>query len=614
MEGHLGPGDACHFIPVKPSHKYVKVPQRSIQGCHILGSDWFWGGGIRFPWLPINFHPIPCHQLHAVRIMITTGIPLQARPETTVIPKPAHIVRLPGYPLRIDNQTRIHAIGPAIQAANALCEMTKAIHSLSLSVSDSGHEVLSLEISPDLEPIGPEKTAAESYHLICDGNCARVVARSIEGLHHGAKTIAQLMTRGNDGFFIHPVAIQDYPRFPWRGMLLDCGRTFFTVDEICRFIDQMYLHKFNIFHWHLTDDAGWRIEVKQHPRLMEIGSWRSESPQMGNRECGDGLAYGGFYTQDDMRAVVAHAALRHISVVPEIDMPGHCSALIAAMPELGNGDVAGWVPPTTSTRWGVKKSILSPRDQTFRFVAELLDEIIPIFPCPYIHIGGDEAPKDEWKSSLFAQSIIRDHGLGDEHGLQSWFIRRVERLLHERNRRLIGWDEIQEGGLSPSATMMVWRDMKWAAKALEQGNDIIMTPSQSTYLDYGQGAMPPEPEFQHFPNYFTDLERAYGFDPIPQGTPFGQQRQVLGLQGQLWGEYIWSMHKLEYMAWPRGCALSESGWTSSVKDHTEFRRRLASHLDRLERMGINFRRDDGSPALMNAAMGRTPRPPTHLHR
>jgi hexosaminidase len=467
-----------------------------------------------------------------------------------------------------------------------------------------------LRLDPALVLPGAEWAAEEGYRLVADGRRIELAARTPHGLFNGCQTLLQLITVASDGHGLLPaLTVLDAPRFRWRGLMLDCGRHFFTVAEVCRFIDEMALYKFNSFHWHLTEDQGWRIEVKAYPKLTSIGAWRAESPVMGDAKHGDGRAYGGFYTQDDIRTVVAHAAARFITVVPEFEMPGHSTAAIAAYPELGNRDVPGWSPPAVASRWGVISHTLAPREETFRFLETVLAEVLPLFPGPYVHIGGDEAPKTEWHASPFAQQLMQEQHVADEHQLQSWFVKRIEGVLKAKGKRLIGWDEIQEGGLSPTATMMVWRSWKWATSALEQGNDIVMAPTTHTYFDYGQGANPGGSPYQTIGGALA-LEKVYAFEPIPMGTAPERTGHVLGCQGQLWSEYIWSMPKLEYMAWPRACALSEVAWSAvEARDWVAFSRRLAGQRALFERLHINARRDDGSPACPEQSMALTAHDP-----
>jgi hexosaminidase len=528
-----------------------------------------------------------------------------------LIPRPVELQCRDEPPFVLSAEVRIDARGGA-EVANVglrLSETLVALTDLPLASAAPAGPSISLHLDPDLDLAGPSWAMAEGYRVDSRADGVAVTARTAHGLFNGAMTVAQLAVQADGRWVIPSVRITDLPRFRWRGLMLDCSRHFFSVAEVCRFIDQMALHKFNTFHWHLTDDQGWRVEVKRFPLLTQVGAWRAESPVMGARQKGDGLPYGGFYTQDDLRAVVAHAASRHITVVPELEMPGHSTAAIAAYPELGNNDIPGWKPPATATRIGVAKTILSPKEETFRFIDAVFEEILPIFPGVFVHIGGDEVPKEEWSKSATAQRIIHDQGLKNEAELQGWFVRRVEKMLAGRGKRLIGWDEIQEGGLSPTAAMMVWRDRKWATFALERGNDIVMAPTSHTYLDYGQGSGPAGAAFEVLGGHLP-LAKVYGFDPVPQDAPGRFLPQVLGCQGQLWTECIWSEAKLDYMTWPRACALAEVAWSASAgKDYASFLTRLSIHQSRLDRLRINYRKDDGSPAEADRPMERTPRPP-----
>jgi hexosaminidase len=315
--------------------------------------------------------------------------------------------------------------------------------------------------------------------------------------------------------------------------------------------------------WHLTDDQGWRIEIKKWPKLTTVGAWRGSGAQR----------HGGFYTQEDIREIVAYAAERHITIVPEIEMPGHATAALAAYPELGNTDIPNYKRLSVETRWGVIPTIFSPKEEMFAFVEDVVSEVAALFPSKYIHTGGDEAPKSEWQKSPFAQSVIRKHGLKNEHQLQAWFVRRVEKIYAKHDRKLIGWDEIQEGGLSKSATMMVWRNWKWARYALDRGNDIIMTPTSHCYLDYDYRAIP--------------LKKSYLLNPIPAGTRPEQIKQILGVQGNGWGvENTSTWEKMQWHLFPRAIALAEVGWTlRENKSWEDFSARLPiilKHLDALK--------------------------------
>ena len=442
--------------------------------------------------------------------------------------------------------------------------------------------------------------APEGYQLEVTASGVEIRAGSDAGFFYAIQTLRQLLppeifrTEPVDGmeWAVPCVKIEDHPRFGWRGMMLDTARHYFPVEDITRFLDHMALYKYNVFHWHLVDDQGWRLEIKRYPRLVEIGSIRAESPRPGHRNEGDGIPYGDYYTQEEVRNIVRYAAERHIKVVPEIEMPGHSGAAIAAYPELGNSDVPDY-QPEVKTRWGVNPYIYAPSETVFDFLQNVLSEVFELFPSEYIHVGGDEAPKEQWKQSAFAQSVMQRGGLANEERLQSWFLRRMEEFLSSRGKRLIGWDEIQEGGLSPNATMMLWRDWKWARAALNAGNSVIMTPASHCYLDYSQGPIKTEPEAICGE---LRLERAYSFEPIPDGIVPGAEARVLGIQGNIWTEYIRDRDYLDFMTWPRAAALAEIAWSPRQgRSWKSFSAKLPRHARLLKEQGIRFRPLDIEP-------------------
>ena len=439
---------------------------------------------------------------------------------------------------------------------------------------------------------------AEGYELSVTPTSAVIRASKQAGAFYGVQSLLQLLppqvfAKTNVpgvAWEMPAVQIADQPRFKWRGMMLDVGRHFFPVADIKQMIDTMALHKLNTLHWHLTDDQGWRIEIKQYPKLTEVGAWRASTPPYGNRDSDDGQRYGGFYTQAQIREIVAYAAARHITVVPEIEMPGHAAAAITSYPELGNTDIPGFAPKVM-TRWGVHPYIFAPKEETFRFLEQVLTEVCAMFPSQFIHVGGDEAPKDQWHQSKFAQEVMKREGLKNEEELQSWFIRRIGKFLEAKGRRLIGWDEIQEGGLSKTATMMVWRDAKWARHALALGNDVVMATTSHTYIDYyqskGESELAKGKEFEAIGGYLP-LEKVYSYNPTFVVENPAQEKQVLGTQCQLWSEYLKDIKKVQYMAFPRVSALSEVAWTpQAAREYQDFVRRLPEQLQRLDQMGVN---------------------------
>jgi hexosaminidase len=426
----------------------------------------------------------------------------------------------------------------------------------------------------------------EAYVLEVTSEGVTLEAAAHAGLFYGIQTLRQLITPADDaGHEIPAVLIDDAPRFPYRGMHLDVGRHFFPVDFIKRYIDLMSRYKMNTFHWHLTEDQGWRLEIKKYPRLTEIGSCRAETMLEKNYEpyVGDGIEYCGFYTQAEAREVVAYAAERYVTVIPEIEMPGHSLAALSAYPELAC--TPG--PFAAATRWGIFPDIYCPTEETFGFLEDVLAEVMAIFPSRYIHIGGDEAPKERWEESAEAQAVIEREGLADEHELQSYFIRRIEQFLIANGRRLIGWDEILEGGLAPEATVMSWRGIQGGIEAAQQGHDVIMTPTSHAYFDYYQG----DPEVEPIAiGGFLPLQRVYSFEPIPDELTAEQAKHVLGAQANVWTEFMKTPEKVEYMAYPRALAMAEVAWSpAEARDFDDFERRLPAALERLDAMGVDFR-------------------------
>ena len=377
----------------------------------------------------------------------------------------------------------------------------------------------------------------EGYRLRIDPRAVSIVGRPA-GLFYGAQSVLQLAAAHSGTTFILPAAeIQDQPRFPYRGLHLDTSRHMFPVEFLKHYLDWMARYKLNTFHWHLTDDQGWRIEIKRYPRLAEIASMRKEtlvghSPQSTTY---DGKPYGGFYTQEQIRDVVAYARERFITVIPEIEMPGHSLAALAAYPELAC--TAG--PFETATTWGVFKDVYCPKENTFQFLENVLTEVMELFPSRYIHIGGDEVEKDRWKESPDAQAVIRREGLKDESELQSYFIRRMEQFINSKGRRIIGWDEILEGGLAPDATVMSWRGEDGGIAAARQGHDVIMTPDKYLYFDHYQGDRGANGKNEPLAiGGMLPLDKVYSYNPEPAALNAEEQKHILGAQANVWTEYI----------------------------------------------------------------------------
>ncbi|NIM51055.1 MAG: family 20 glycosylhydrolase, partial [Gemmatimonadales bacterium] len=440
---------------------------------------------------------------------------------------------------------------------------------------------------------GGPSVSPEAYHLAVTPASITISAAAHPGLFYGLQTLRQLLP--SDGshrsvpqgvaWAVPAVEITDQPRFQYRGMHLDVGRHFFPVPFIKNYIDLLAMYKMNTFHWHLTEDQGWRIEIKKYPRLTEVGGFRKETILEKNFDpyIGDGIPYGGFYTQEEIREVVAHARARYVAVIPEIEMPGHSTAALAAYPEFACTEG----PFEVSTKWGVHQDIYCPSEETFAFLQDVLTEVMDLFPSRYIHIGGDEAPKIRWQESQLAQDVIRREGLTDEHELQSYFIKRIEEFLLTNGRRLIGWDEILEGGLAPEATVMSWRGMRGGIEAAREGHDVIMTPTSHVYFDYYQGD--PENEPLAIGGY-TPLERVYEFEPVPTELTAEEAEHVLGAQGNVWTEYMKTTDYVEYMVVPRLLALAEVVWSTTEMRYWDwFAARLQSHFRRLDDLDINYR-------------------------
>jgi hexosaminidase len=437
--------------------------------------------------------------------------------------------------------------------------------------------------------LGVAGVEAESYRLEATDGRILIEAGDPAGAFYGLQTLRQLLSLDERGRVrSSAVRVEDSPRFRYRGMHLDVARHFFSVEFVKRYIDLLASYKMNRFHWHLTEDQGWRIQIDAYPRLTSIGSCRAETIVERNFDpyIGDGTPYCGYYTKDEIREVVAYAADRFVTVIPEIEMPGHSLAALAAYPELS----CGGGPFKVGTRWGVFEDIYCPSEETFAFLETVLAEVLELFPSEYIHIGGDEAPKRAWEESPVAQEVIRREGLADEHELQSYFIRRIEAFLSGHGRKLIGWDEILEGGLAPDATVMSWRGTAGGIAAAQQGHDVIMTPTSHMYFDYYQG----DPEYEPLAiGGFLPLQRVYGFEPVPDALSADEAVHVLGGQANVWTEYMKTPDHVEYMAYPRAIALAEVLWSPRhARDWASFADRLARELWRLDRLGVNYRLPD----------------------
>jgi hexosaminidase len=482
----------------------------------------------------------------------------------------------------INNETKL--------AADYLALLIKNPTGLSIPVEEGSKSISrSVFMSFDSSIVN-----SEGYVLKITPDIIDIKAKSAVGMFYAVQTIRQLLpVEVENGKIIKGLVlsvpaceIKDEPGFVYRGMHLDVGRHMFPVAYIKRYIDMMALHKMNTFHWHLTEDQGWRIEIKKYPRLTKIGGFRKETlVGSGNEkpQVFDGKPYGGFYTQEEVKDIVAYAKSKFITIIPEIEMPGHSSAALAAYPEFS----CTGGPIEVATKWGVFPDVYcAGKEATFNFLEDILSEVIDLFPGKYIHIGGDECPKDRWEKCQDCQNRIKKEGLKDEKELQSYFTSRIEKFLISKNRKLIGWDEILEGGLAPEATVMSWRGIDGGIEAARQKHDVIMSPYNDVYLYIYQC----EPKGQPLAaSGYLPLEKVYSFNPLPDKLNKEEQKYILGLEGCLWSEFVNSPELLEYMVYPRMFAIAETGWTpASGKDFKGFLSRLEIVKKRYDAIGINY--------------------------
>lgn len=440
-----------------------------------------------------------------------------------------------------------------------------------------------------------DSLGTEGYRLRILPTQINIEAQTAQGMFYALQTLFQLLPPDiyenvpiskKMSWKLPEITIEDKPRYSYRGLHLDVGRHFFPVSFIKKYIDLIAMHKFNTFHWHLTEDQGWRIEIKKYPKLTAVGSQRSETLVGHARDKPqkfDGKMHSGFYTQEEVREIVAYAQARFVTVVPEIEMPGHALAALASYPEYSCDSAKKY---NVATTWGVFDDVFCPTEQTFSFLEDVLTEVISLFPSKYIHIGGDECPKAAWKKSAFCQDLIKKENLKDEHGLQSYFIRRIEKFLNSKGRNIIGWDEILEGGLAPNATVMSWRGTQGGITAAKEKHHVIMTPGTHCYFDHYQAESQGEPLAI---GGFSPLEKVYSYEPTPDVLNETEAKFILGAQGNVWTEYLSSTALVEYMAYPRACALSEVLWSPKIgRNYDDFVARLIPHFKRLDRLKVNY--------------------------
>ena len=505
----------------------------------------------------------------------------------SIIPQPRYVQMDEGT-FRIDKDTKIFLDEPVeeyMRIAGFLNERLLAAAGFSLEITD--------EMTADGNVIFFMNAGlpSEAYGIHVEPNRIVIDYGDGAGAFYALQTIFQLLPeeifadsrqRGVK-WEIPCLAMEDAPRFKYRGMHLDVCLHYFDVDFLKKYIDIMALHKVNRFHWHLTEDQGWRLEIKKYPLLTEKGQWRKETV-VGSLNSGvyDGTPYGGYYSQEQVRDLVQYAAERYVTIIPEIELPGHALAAIACYPELSCGLEDHY---ETATKWGVFKQVYCPKETTFEFLEDVFDEVFELFPSEVVHIGGDECPKASWKACPHCQALIRKLGLKDEYELQSWFVTRMEKYINSKGREIIGWDEILQGGLAPNAKVMSWLGEEGGIQAARQHHEVVMAPHQKYYLDYWQADPDSEPLAMGGP---TTLKTMYEYEPVPEVLTPEEARYIIGVEGCVWTEYMDSPERVEYMAWPRMCAIAETGWTQTGKDWDGFTRRLETHLGRLDRLDVGY--------------------------
>lgn len=533
-----------------------------------------------------------------IAALTTSMASLSFATEISIIPDPVEMTQREGA-FVFSKDTNIVAKGSAADEADKLVNLLEPAMGYTLRTSRAvprNGNAVTLTIDSELR----EQLGSEGYTLAVEQDLIAIIAADRKGLYYGIQTLRQVLPTQ---IFSHVearavkwsvpcVKITDYPRFMWRGVLLDPARHFIPIEDMRKFMDAMAVHKLNRLQLHLTDDQGWRLEIKKYPKLTEIGAWRNET-LIGHYSkkpwTFDGKKHGGFYSQEEMCEIIRYAEARNITIVPEIEMPGHFQAAIASYPWLG-------VYPEKQkniglrTYWGVNHNILAPRPEGVQFCKDVLTEVMDIFPSEFIHIGGDEAKKDQWKASPEIQDMIKDKGLNNEHELQSSFTKEMDEFISSKGRRLIGWDEILQGGLAKGATVMSWRGEAGGITAANLGHDVVMATTSHTYFDYLQGPANKEP--LGIGGHLT-LERVYRYEPVPKAFSVDKAKHVLGSQCQLWGEYINNEKHREYMAFPRVSAFSEVVWSAKkARVSSQFMKRLDTHLCRLEAAGVNYRNPD----------------------
>jgi hexosaminidase len=505
---------------------------------------------------------------------------IEAQNTIQIIPQPDKVILAKGI-FRLDEKTSISWSGHesaqtiAQQLATLLSRSSGFQYDVSTKNNPASGIIFKLEKA--------QRTNSEAYTLTVKPKLITISASSVQGLFYGLQSLRQLFPAAIESENTEPTnwtipccTIEDAPRYAYRGLHLDVSRHFFDKKFIFKYIDMMAMYKYNTFHWHLTDDQGWRVEIKKYPLLTKTSAFR--------KECA-GDTTGGFYTQEDIKEVVAYAAERFVTVIPEIEMPGHALAVLAAYPELS----CSGGPFNVATTWGIFHDVFcAGNDKTFEFLENVLSEIVPLFPGKYIHIGGDECKKTRWERCIKCQARMKTENLADEHKLQSYFINRMEKFLQNKGKQIIGWDEILEGGVTKTATIMSWRGVKGGIEAAKAGNYVVMTPGTHCYFDHYQGVEAEEPPaFPH--NRFLPLQQVYTFNPTPTELNAEEAKYILGGQANVWSEYMPNSQQVEYMLFPRALAMIECLWSKPEnKNYAFFEQKVHGQYERMTRYGINF--------------------------
>ena len=529
-------------------------------------------------------------------LLVSCAGTVSEQPEVSVIPRPQSV--------RVDEGTFCISKDTKVHLEDASEEMLRIVGFLNEKFSKAaGFELQVVDARPDEDAICfvAAEMPSESYAINVQPATINVEYGDGAGAFYALQTFFQLLPveiysqerqKGID-WVVPCCAIEDAPRFKYRGMHLDVCLHYFDLEFLKKYIDIMAAHKVNRFHWHLTEDQGWRLEIKKYPLLTEKGQWRKETV-VGSLSSGvyDGIPHGGYYTQEQVKELVKYAADRYVTIIPEIELPGHALAAIACYPELSCGLEDHY---ETATRWGIFKQVYCPKETTFEFLEDVFDEVFELFPSELIHIGGDECPKASWKACPDCQALIRKLGLKDEYELQSYFVTRMEKYINSKGRQIIGWDEILQGGLAPNAKVMSWLGEEGGIKAAQQHHEVVMSPHYKYYLDYWQADPYSEPLAMSGP---TTLRTMYDYEPVPEVLTPEESKYIIGVEGCVWTEYMPTPERVEYMAWPRMCAIAETGWTRREKEWDGFVQRLEKHFGRLDGMEVEYCEAFFSPMIV----------------